>query len=723
MKKSFLVFVTLLGLVPCFAQQERQQRNNTPVPDCGQPISFPIALEPVSQSICTGSSVTFTAACANDGHGWEMSTDNGITWTSSIPNASSTSGGYVDTLTVFSVTPQMSGYQFRCYYRGWCNGKSITTTATLTVVNTSISILSQPVNISTCKYTSADFTISVSGSSLSYQWQQSTNGGSSFTSIPGKTTAVLHYDSVGLNMNNNQYRCVISSDCSPSAISDPAQLTVQNESTEIVVSPVDQTICLGSTGSLTVAASGNGVTYQWQNYDGYYTDIAGATSPTLIIPYGFFPSPEYRCKISSSCKTIYTGIARILYVDQPSVVTLADNYGCSGDEISIPSFQYSAMPGTQYHFQWEQSADGGAHFTNITGDTLAYKTFIVSAQANNYKYRCYLTSTCFTGYSDTMTLFVDVPVSITAQPNNTSGCIGHEAYFSVKAAGSIARYQWQRSTDGGTSFTDLTYGGTGMWAPDLMQNYLSAAQNNNLYRCKIISNCFDTVFSNPVTLQIFSDPVAPNDTSIDVTCDSCRTNIAGLFNTAAYASATWSGDPANAGLGKYQLKVFNSSGCFDAVNAYVNIREADTLKICRNSAVRFHCDISGSSYQWQVKGADGFYDIADASGLTGTATADVSFLYTGTMQIRCKVDNTTYSNTIFVKVAAIWNGNADSDWNNPLNWSCGEVPYYNDTEVIIMDNTAHIPEVRTNAGCKRLILKPGATIIIKPGVDMFISGN
>lgn len=725
MKKSFLVCIKLLLLFSCFAQQQNRPGNNTPVPDCGLPMSFPVTLQPVSQSICTGSSVVFTASCGNDGHFWEMSPDNGVTWISPVPNSSSTTGSnYVDTLVVFSVTPQMNGYLFRCYYRGWCRGESITTNAVLTVSNAPISILSQPADISTCKYTSAGFAVSVSGSSLSYQWQQSTNGGNSFTDIPGKTTAVLHYDSVSLNMNNNLYRCVISSGCNPSVISAVARLTVQNESTEITSPPVDQLVCLGNAAALTVAASGNAVAYQWQNYDrGYYTDIAGATSPTVSIPYGAFSNAEYRCKISSSCKTLYTGIVRIRYIEQPAKVALAETYACSGDEMNIASFQYYAWPGAQYHFQWQQSADGGTHFTDITGDTLAYKTLTVPAQANHYQYRCYMNSTCFAGYSDTMTLLVDVPVSITAQPANANACIGHEAYFSVKATGSISGYQWQRSTDGGASFTDLSFGGTGMWSPDLMQNYLTAANNNYMYRCKILSNCFDTVFSNAVTLHMFNDPVAINDTSTEVTCDTCRTNIAGLFNTAAYASAAWSADPANVGPGKYQLKVFNEAGCSDAANAYVNIRQADTVKICPYSVVHLHCDIPGTNYQWQAAGANGFYDIADGNAIAGAATADLTIQYAGAVQLRCKVDNTHYSDTTFVKITAIWNGSADGDWNNPLNWNCGVVPDYNYTEVIVLNNAVHMPEVRSNASCKKLTLQPGATLTIQPGVNLFISGK
>jgi hypothetical protein len=93
------------------------------------------------------------------------------------------------------------------------------------------------------------------------------------------------------------------------------------------------------------------------------------------------------------------------------------------------------------------------------------------------------------------------------------------------------------------------------------------------------------------------------------------------------------------------------------------------------------------------------------------------------MQIRCKVDGINYSNTTFVKITAYWTGNADGDWHNPLNWSCEEVPWYQDTYVIILPGAPHIPEVKMYAECKSLQLKPGAEIIIKPGTTLFIAGS
>jgi hypothetical protein len=542
MKKGFLSFITFLSVLHSSAQQNSQQRPSPePVPNCGLPISFPIVLQPVSQTVCAGSNAVFTAACPNDGSYWEMSTDNGTTWVTTIPNSVSTSGNYQDTLTVLSVSPQMNNTQFRCYYRGSCRGFSITTPVTLTVSNNPTHIIAHPQNLTTCKYTSADFIVAATGSSLTYQWQQSNDSGNSFADIPGKTSALLHIDSVSIEMNSYKYRCIVNSECNPSVISDASLLSVQDESTYIITQPLTQAACVGSTVTLMIAASGNMVTYQWQNNTNTgYTDIDSATSPTLLTSYHIPSTKEYRCKISSSCKTIYSNIVRVFYTAPAEAVPLSNKYACSGEEVTIPSFNYyvnTGIPGIAYHFQWQQSSNVGNSFTNIPGDTFAYKSVTASQQVNNYQYRCYLTSTCFTGYSDTMTLLVDVPVSITMQPQNKNGCLNNEVNFSIKATGSISGYQWQRSVDGGVTYQDFNCCGNGIWSPDFTLTYFTTAYNNYLYRCKVISNCFDTVYSNAAMLSTFNNPVAGNDTATTVNCDSCKINIAGLFNTTGFTSS------------------------------------------------------------------------------------------------------------------------------------------------------------------------------------------
>jgi hypothetical protein len=725
MKLSAPFLILLLLSVNSFSQIKKVLKLIQPTPDCCNfPINPSINFNPVSQTICTGSNVSFTASAdPSDGHSWEMSTDNGLTWISSIGN-STTSGNNINMLTVSAVLAQMNGYQFRCYYHGACCGKAITTTATLTVANLPVQINSQPVNVSTCKNTSADFFVTVKGSSLSYQWQESTNGGNAFSDIPGKTTALLHFDLVNLSMNNNQCRCVIRSECSATVISSPAILTVRNENTVINNQIFDKTGCKEDTIILTTAATGNMVTYQWQNwnYSGYYYDLPGETFSALVIPYNDYLSRNYRCRIESTCKTLYTNAINIFFAERPIALSADDKYTCTGESIILSSFEYSASIGTSYHFQWQVSTDNGNTFTNITGDTLSEKSITASSAINNYKYRCYLNSTCFSGYSNTITVHVNVPVSILTQPQNKKACIGFPVTFGIKATGSINAYHWDQSSDGGNTFNRISDDAT---KSSFTIYNVSQSQNNYQYRCKISSNCFDTVISVPVTLNVYGIPEAGVDTSINVNCDSCTADIVALHDTTGYSAIQWgTANPENAKPGKYNFVVFNEPGCYDSAFNYVNVLIADTLRICYGGMMRLNAPAGGTTYQWQLDYGygQGFNNVTDNEfSIFGSSSISLKLKGINTsIKARCIIDG-IINNPIFIKITAYWTGLTNSDWNNPANWNCGQVPDY-DTEVIIPGNAPNIPEVLNSTSCKKLTLQHSG-IIIHPGRNLTIKGN
>ena len=67
----------------------------------------------------------------------------------------------------------------------------------------------QPVNVDTAAGTNASFTISASADPavVGYQWQVSTDGGTSWTELPGETGAMLNLLNVSDSQHGNMYRC------------------------------------------------------------------------------------------------------------------------------------------------------------------------------------------------------------------------------------------------------------------------------------------------------------------------------------------------------------------------------------------------------------------------------------------------------------------------------------------------------------------------------------
>ena len=71
-------------------------------------------------------------------------------------------------------------------------------------------------NVTVTVGASATMQVSATGSTLSYKWQVSTNGGTSFTDLSngtpysGVTSAVLNIANVTATLHNSKYRCVVS---------------------------------------------------------------------------------------------------------------------------------------------------------------------------------------------------------------------------------------------------------------------------------------------------------------------------------------------------------------------------------------------------------------------------------------------------------------------------------------------------------------------------------
>jgi subtilisin-like proprotein convertase family protein len=106
------------------------------------------------------------------------------------------------------------------------------------------------------------------------------------------------------------------------------------------------------------------------------------------------------------------------------------------------------------------------------------------------------TATCTSG-TGSSTVTVLVPASITTQPANATVCAGANAVFTVTAAGTSLAYQWQLSTDNGTTWTNITNeNGATLTIPGT-----TTALSGRRYRV-IITNTCNTVTSNAVTLTV-----------------------------------------------------------------------------------------------------------------------------------------------------------------------------------------------------------------------------
>ncbi|MCG8385036.1 MAG: hypothetical protein MJA30_05810, partial [Cytophagales bacterium] len=194
----------------------------------------------------------------------------------------------------------------------------------------------QPSNSTICEAGNTSFSVSASGSGLTYQWQVSTDNGASYANLvnggiySNVTAASMDITSAGLSENGNFYRVIVSGTCPPAVTSNVAVLSVQGIPS-ISSSPANATICEGNTTSFNVSATGTGLTYQWQeNSSGSFVNVtnggvySGATTPILTLTGvpSSFDTYTYRAVVSGTCTPSVTSTAGTLTVNTLPVVTL-----------------------------------------------------------------------------------------------------------------------------------------------------------------------------------------------------------------------------------------------------------------------------------------------------------------------------------------------------------------------------------------------------------------
>lgn len=477
-----------------------------------------ITAQPSSVTGCAGDNVSFTTTTSgpNVTYQWQISTDGGATWGDITGETSSS-------LTINAIDATLNGNQYRVVVNNPCTVNLNSDAATLTVSSIA-TITTQPADVTVCDGQDASFTVNVTGGST-YQWQESSDGGTTWTDITGATGATLNLTAVTNGDNGNQYRAIVAS-CPTALTSDAATLTV-NDLATFTTQPADVNVCSGNDATFTVATAGNGVSVQWQvSTDGgaTWTDITGATGNAYTITgvTNALNANQYRAVISNTCTLSLNSSAATLSVGSTASITTqpASTSVCAGQDAS---FTIAVTGATS--LQWQESTDGGTTWTDIPGATNATYTITGTTTAitgNSYQV---VVGSCPTPItSDVATLTVNATVSISAQPAAASGCDGSDASFSVTAANATG-YQWQVSTDGGTTWTDIA----GATNSTLDINGMVLSQNNNQYRV-IVSNGCGNVTSGSATLTVNELPT--------VTANGPNTACAG-------ASITLTGDGAN----------------------------------------------------------------------------------------------------------------------------------------------------------------------------------
>ena len=286
--------------------------------------------DPSPQTVCSGGTTTFSVSGPGITYQWYKVGSPDVALTDGTSSGVTIRGSKTATLTIIGTTSSQAG-SYYVIVDAACNIHKKSISALLTI-NPATTISTQPSSQTVCADSAVTFNVVVSGSgTLTYQWQRSTDGGTTWSDITGQTGSSLSLSGVTYSMNNYQYRVVVTSSVCGSVNSNSATLTVSDG--PIVNAGSDQTVCANvATVSLTGTNTGGAATYLWTTFG---TGIFSA--PTSLITT-YTPSTTDRAlasitltltatKTSGSCRTSTDSMV-VYFQKNPVALAGADQIVC-----------------------------------------------------------------------------------------------------------------------------------------------------------------------------------------------------------------------------------------------------------------------------------------------------------------------------------------------------------------------------------------------------------
>ena len=399
-----------------------------------------------------------------------------------------------------------------------------------------------PVLAKVCTGTNATFTVTATGSTITYQWQESIDGGITWNNLvensttgvnpangiyTGTATATLTITSAPSTMNGNKYRNNVSVNGGSVVASNVAVLNV---GPDVNLDATTTTNCPNTSNTINTAGT-SGVTYQWQvssNSGVSWSNVVAGTDPSgavytvntssLVISSltNAIDGYEYRYIANDGAGCIVTSGATTQKVPALAVFTLPSGSITAnpGDAVNIP---VTVTSGTgPFTYQWQVAVGVGAYssiltsnaaYTGPTTSILGIPSFTTAMYSN--KYRVIIKNAG--GCTSASAAFVQVGVPVVLALNITS-------FTAEKLDGSTVKLSWmadgtnaaqsfsiQRSTDN-TSFAEVgtVKGEQGKTA----YSFIDAGVNSPdvQYRLKAVDQSGASVYSNVVKLS--TDSVA-----------------------------------------------------------------------------------------------------------------------------------------------------------------------------------------------------------------------
>jgi hypothetical protein len=357
------------------------------------------------------------------------------------------------------------------------------------------------------------------------------SAGTDYTSVYSKPDATTTYTATATNAggctSSANVTVTVSGTCTAPTIdakandSDSPSALCAGTSIHLDANPSGGSNC-GTWEYAWYTGDGSGSTYyngtSWTNAENYNSTWATVNNvyPSSTTTY----KSKVRCVATPSCnRTDATGVT-ITVTPAPATPTASNNGPvCEGGTINLYA---TTVSGATY------SWTGPNSFTSTDQNPTIINTGV--HEGGTYDVTA-IVGTCSSASSAT-TVEINTAPSFSVSPQNQSTSTGNNVSFSVTASNATS-YQWQVSTNAGSTWTTLSNGGTdpvysGVTTTTLTLTGVVSGNNGNMYQSVASGSCPPAVASDAATLTV-SSCVTPGTPG----------SVAGIATGTSAANISW----------------------------------------------------------------------------------------------------------------------------------------------------------------------------------------
>ena len=401
-----------------------------------------------------------------------------------------------------NMTAARSGRQVYCVVTDQYGNTATTDTVTLSMIQPVV-ITVQPENVTVADGAKATVSFTAEGEGLTYKWYYKNPGKETFS-----YTDSFKSNSYSVNMSasrdGRQVYCVVTDQYGNTATTDTVTLSMEvPEPVKITVQPENVAVEDGAKATVSFTAEGEGLTYKWYYKNPgketfSYTDSFKSNSYSVNMSASRDGRQVY-CVVTDQYGNTATTDTVTLSMEvlaepvkitvQPENVTVAD-----GAKATV-SF---TAEGEGLTYKWYFKNPGKATFSYTDSYKSNSYSVNMSASRDGRQIYCVVTDQYGnTATTDTVTIGMIKPVTITVQPENVTVANGEKATVSFTAIGEGLTYKWYFKNPGKATFSY-----TDSYTSNRYYLNMSASKSGRQVYCVVTDQYGNTATTDTVTLSM-----------------------------------------------------------------------------------------------------------------------------------------------------------------------------------------------------------------------------